>query len=762
MGLGGFMQLYNHMSKPLRSRNYKMNTPLKIFGVLLLMYLLLSCQSNIQESSPPLTSYVDPFIGTDGKGKTYPGATVPFGMVQLSPDNGRNGWDWISGYFYPDSVIAGFSHLHLTGTGAGDLYDISFMPLAGKERQEQLDEINTNPTTVSAFSHNREAASPGYYEVWLQDYEVQVNLTATNRSGLQHYTYKKLDDPRVKLDLGYSRNWDATKATYLEVVNDSTVIGYRKSTGWARDQRVFFYTVFSQPIVDVELWAEGDRVEGQAVQGINAKAIIHFDLSPSDPEVLVKTALSSVSIENARRNLESEQDGFDFQEVRSKAKDSWEQELKKIKIETDKDNKVQFYTAMYHSMLAPVTFSDVNGEVRGADNATHQIDYTRYSIFSLWDTFRAWHPLTTLIHQERVPDLLQSLLAHYEESGRLPVWEFHGNETDMMLGYHAVPVLADAILKGIPGIDPEAAYEAMKASAMQADFQIDVYQDKGYVPHNRATWNVSLTMEYAYDDWCIAQVAKYLGKAEDFEYFLHRSRSYQNHHDAKTNFMRARGESGAFKEPFDPLAYHPEDYTEANAWQYYWFTPHDVPGLIILSGGTEAFEMKLDSMFQVTQAAGETPVWISGYIGQYVHGNEPSHHVPYLYQYIDKPAKTHKRVRQIMDELYTTDPDGLCGNEDCGQMSAWYLFSALGFYPVNPADGRYVLGSPQVEEAIMEFPGGKQFKIVANNQTPENVYVHQVTLNGEVLDRNYLMHEEIVAGGTLVFEMSNYPVQKSP
>ncbi|MDW3194967.1 MAG: GH92 family glycosyl hydrolase [Cytophagales bacterium] len=731
----------------------------RIPGQFILIVLLLSCQSPSEAPTQSLTKYVNPFIGTDGKGKTYPGATVPFGMVQLSPDNGRNGWDWISGYFYPDSMIAGFSHLHLTGTGAGDLYDISFMPLTGTERQKQLDEINAKPTTISTFSHDREAANPGYYEVWLEDYEVQVNLTATNRSGLQRYHFKKLDDPRVKLDLGYSRNWDETEATFLEVVNDSTVVGYRKSTGWARDQRVFFYSVFSKPIADLELWSEGGLTDVSIAKGKEIKAVFHFDLNAADSEVMVKTALSSVSIENAKRNLDAEQIGFDFEGVRSKAHQAWEEQLQKIKVETDVDNKVQFYTAMYHSMLAPVTFSDVNGEVRGADGSTYRMDYTRYSIFSLWDTFRAWHPLTTLIHQDRVPDMLQSLYAHYEESGKLPVWEFHGNETDMMLGYHAVPVMADAILKGLPGIDPEKTYKAMKVSAMQEEFQIDVYQEKGYVPHERASWNVSLTMEYAYDDWCIAQVAKYLNKEDDYQYFMERSLNYRNHYDPKTNFMRAKDETGNFKEPFDPLAYHPEDYTEANAWQYHWFAPHDIPGLIEMSGGENDFEMKLDSMFEVTQSEGESPVWISGYIGQYVHGNEPSHHVPYLYQYVSQPAKTQQRVRQIMDDLYTTDPDGLCGNEDCGQMSAWYLFSALGFYPVNPADGRYVLGSPQVDEAILSLPEGKQFKVIAKNQGLDHVYVQQVLLNGVPLDRSYITHEEVVDGGTLIFEMSNNPVE---
>ena len=736
-----------------------MKLSLKICWVLGLLSQLMACQPVEQGSSKPLVDYVDPFIGTGGKGKTYPGASVPFGMVQLSPDNGRNGWDWISGYFYPDSVIAGFSHTHLTGTGAGDLYDISFMPLSGTVSMAQLDEINPTQTTISTFSHDRETASPGYYSVWLEDYHVQAEMTATTRTGLQRYAFDQPDDPRIKLDLGYSRNWDSTTDALLEVVNDSTVRGYRKSNGWARDQRVFFYTVFSRPFTQAELFAAGEIQHDQQAQGKAISALFHFDLESDENTVMIKTAISSVSMDNAQLNLKTEQKGFDFEGVKARASIAWEEQLQKIQIETDEDNKVQFYTALYHSMLAPITFSDVNGATRGADGATHQVAYTRYSIFSLWDTFRAWHPLSTLIHPDRVPDMMASLLDHYKESGQLPVWEFHGSETNMMLGYHAVPVLADAVLKGQSGIDPEVAYTAMKAAAMQDDFHIDAYKEKGYVPHERGSWNVSLTMEYAFDDWCVAQVAKHLGKQADYQYFMDRSANYKNHYDPQSNFMRARGETGAFKEPFDPLAYHPEDYAEANAWQYYFFAPHDTEGLISLTGGPNAFENRLDAMFEVAQSEGESPDWISGYIGQYVHGNEPSHHVPYLYQYIDQPAKTQQRVRQIMDDLYTTKPAGLCGNEDCGQMSAWYLFSALGFYPVNPAEGKYVLGSPQVDAAILQLADHKELKIEAKNQGPENVYVHQVLLNGEVLHRPYLTHAEVAAGGTLVFEMSNHPAE---
>lgn len=703
-----------------------------------------------------LTQYVDPFIGTGGKGKTYPGATVPFGMVQLSPDNGRNGWDWISGYFYPDSVIAGFSHMHLSGTGAGDLYDLSFMPLSGNARNALLDDINPDSTTISSFSHEKEHAEPGYYRVYLDDYQIAAELTTTTRTGLQRYTFSDHRQARIKLDLGYSRNWDRTTDSHLEVINDSTVAGYRKSSGWARDQRVYFYTIFSRPVSETAMLSSGRSVVDQRITGTDLEAIFYFDIADGD-QILVKTGISPVSVENARYNLEKELPGFDFEKTRQEANDDWEMQLSKVKIQTDEDNKVQFYTALYHSMLAPVIFSDVNGEFRGADGETYQGDYQRYSLFSLWDTFRAQHPLITILHRDRVSDMINSMLDHYHEYGRLPVWEFHGNETDMMLGYHAVPVIADAILKGIDGFDTELAFEAMKATAMQDGFQVDAYRKFGYVPHELTSWSVSKTMEYAFDDWCIAQVAGKLGFREEFEYFEKRAYNYRNHFDPQTSFMRAKDSLGYFKVPFDPLAYKPEDYTEANAWQYHWYAPQDVGGLVSLMGGEKTFEMKLDSMFEVAQIDGESPEWISGYIGQYVHGNEPSHHVPYLYQFIDQPAKTEYWVRRIMDDLYTTDSSGLCGNEDCGQMSAWYIFSALGFYPVNPSDQRYILGSPQVSEAIIALEGGKTFKINTRNQAPENIYVQRVLLNGEELQDPFITHDQVMMGGELLFELSNKP-----
>lgn len=729
---------------------------LAIAVCILSMFVLFGCSEPNTQMAMALTDYVDPFIGTDGKGKTYPGATLPFGMVQLSPDNGRNGWDWISGYFYPDTVIAGFSHLHLSGTGAGDLCDISFLPVSGEERSARLDSISKKETVYSRFSHSREKASPGYYQVYLDDYDVNVELTATTRSGLQRYTFNGEDTQVVRLHLGYARNWDWVTDSQIEILNDSTIAGYRMSSGWAKDQRVYFYSVFSRPISAYELSDRGVEAKKDIVKGKNVLGRLYFDHSREN-ELMVKTAISSVSIENAKMNLEAEQSGFDFELIRQQAVDAWNAQLSKIQVQTSDYDKKQFYTAMYHSMLAPITFSDVNGDYKGPDGNIHTTNKTRYSIFSLWDTFRAWHPLATIIHDDRVPDMMLSMMGHYNEYGKLPVWNMHGNETDMMLGYHSIPVLTDAYFKGLLDQSPAEVYEAMKTSAMQEEFGIGDYKTLGFVPYDSLNWNVSLTMEYAYDDWCLAQMARELGYEADYQYFMDRSKNYLNHYDSTSGFFRAKNKAGNFRTPFDPMAYHPEDYAEANAWQYYWFVPHDVEELIDVSGGARAFEKKLDDLFEASTTDEETPVWISGNIGQYIQGNEPSHHVPYLYQFAGARQKTEERVRQILDELYTTQPDGLCGNEDCGQMSAWYIFSAMGFYPVNPSDGRYIFGSPSVEEATVRLSNGNTFKIIAKNQSDDYVYVQSVRLNGQLLERNYILHEELIAGGILEFEMTAQP-----
>jgi predicted alpha-1,2-mannosidase len=703
----------------------------------------------------PLTQ-VNPFIGTDGKGKTFPGATVPHGMVQLSPDNGRTGWDWISGYFYPDDIIAGFSHTHLSGTGAGDLYDISFMPLTRPFVTAQTEGGPEAGTIVSHFSHEQEQASPGYYQVKLLDYDINVELTAGPRTGVQRYQFPvTASQGVVRLDLGYSRNWDSTLDTHIEIIDEHTLAGYRMSTGWAKDQRVYFYTTLSKPMQSHQLYNDTEALAGKQATNNNLNVQLDFDLSETK-QLEVRTALSSVSIANAKANLLAEAQHPNFASTLLAAQKAWHRELAQIEIEAEPQVTQQFYTAMYHASLAPRLFSDANGQYKGPDGNIQQAQgHQRYEFFSLWDTFRALHPWKTIVDQTQSKDMLASMMDHYAVAKRLPVWIFQGNETDMMLGYHAVPVLVDAYLKGLGDLDGQQLLEAAMHSATQDEFGIKSYQELGYVPFEEKSWNVSLALEYAYDDWAIAKLADNLGQTKIAQEFYQRAQNYRKLYDAQSGFMRAKDANGQFREPFDPSAYHPEDYAEANAWQYSFFVPQDIPGLIELMGGDQAFSSKLDAMFNTAQSVEDFPEWISGYIGQYVHGNEPSHHVPYLYQYVAQPHKTQALVRRIMDELYTTQPDGLAGNEDAGQMSAWYLFSALGFYPVDPVSGHYVLGSPAVKQATIHLENGQTFTVKALNQAKQNVYVKQVSLNGKPLTTSYITHQQIMQGGELIFTMSD-------
>ncbi|MCL1036816.1 GH92 family glycosyl hydrolase [Shewanella submarina] len=706
-----------------------------------------------------LLQWVDPFIGTGGKANTFPGATVPHGMVQLSPDNGRGGWDWIAGYYYPDNIIAGFSHTHLSGTGAGDLYDISFMPLTRPEYREITQEGPESGTLVSRFTHDKESASPGYYQVYLQSYDIHVELTAGPRTGLQKYRFPaSADDGTVRLDLGYSRNWDDTTATQLQLLDDRTIAGYRFSTGWAKDQKVFFVSRFSRPFTQVSVF-DGDQAlpHRPSYSAKELNAWFEFN-TRHDKEVLVQTALSSVSVEGAMHNLLAENKTFPgFDEVKQTAEQAWQRELSRVTVTASPDNLTQFYTAAYHAALAPRIYSDVDGRYRGPDGGIHQSSaHPRYEFFSLWDTFRALHPWKTITAPDRTREMMSSLMQHYRVAGRLPVWNFQGQETDMMMGYHSVPVLVDAWMKGLTDESGDAILNAALQSAMQDEFGVKSYKELGYVPHEERTWNVSLTLEYAFDDWAISQLARGLGKIDITREFASRANNYRHHFDPESGFMRARGRDGHFKTPFNADAYHPEDYCEANAWQYSFFVPQDIPGMITMMGGANRVDTKLDAMFNAQQR-GEMPEWISGYIGQYVHGNEPSHHVPYLYQYLDQPHKTQKLVRRIMDELYRPSHDGLAGNEDAGQMSAWYLFSALGFYPVNPVGGEYVLGSPEVDSADIDLGNGQYFTIRTRNQSPDNVYVQSVLLNGEPLKGFILRHDQIMKGGELLFIMTGEP-----
>tara|TARA_B100002052_G_scaffold33684_1_gene25957 strand:- start:51 stop:2267 length:2217 start_codon:yes stop_codon:yes gene_type:complete len=717
--------------------------------LLLSLSLFISVYGFTQKS---LTSSVNPFIGTDGPGNTYPGATAPYGMVQLSPDIGTPGWDRIAGYFYQDRIISGFSHTHLTGTGAGDLYDILVMPVNSKS-SKRIEANGYRP--FSAFNHQQESASAGYYQVELTDYEINVELTATPRVGIQRYTFPKDSASQVYVDLGYALNWDRATDTYIKVVNNTTLEGYRKSTGWAKDERIYFVMQFSKPFESYTLFEGKNKVDQEAT-GANTKIILNYATAEAE-QLVVKTALSTANIEGAYASLNTEASHFDFDAYRKQTEAVWEDQLSKIKITTeDQDQKALFYTMMYQSMLAPTLLSDPEGAYKGADDEVHTVQgFDRFDTFSLWDTFRAAHPLYTIIQQERLPDFIQSLLAHYKETGLLPVWSMQGNETNMMLGYHAVPVVVDAYFKGFD-FDAELAYEACKASATAADRSIPIYSKLGYVPaaEENEDWSVSKTLEYAYDDWCIAQFAKALGKKEDYKYFSKRAENWKKLHDKKTNFFRPKTEENKFVEPFIAKEYT-RFYSESNAWQYYWFVPQDIQGLIKKTGGSTAFKQKLDSMFSLyPKPTDKLPIFSTGMIGQYNHGNEPSHHVAYLYNYVDKPSKAQERIREILKTQYKNEPNGHCGNEDCGQMSSWYVFSALGFYPVNPAQGAYILGIPLFEKAEIKLPGNKKFIISTQNFSDENTYVKRIFLNGELLKRGFITHSEITNGGQLLFEMT--------
>lgn len=707
------------------------------------------------------TQYVNPFIGTGLNGHTYPGATVPFGMVQLSPDNGKSGWEYSSGYHYSDSIVVGFSHTHLSGTGIGDLYDIQFMPAVFSDNISDNDLLND--PFKSSFDHQNEFASPGYYYVYLKDYNIKTELTASLRSGFQKHTFTREGNEYVQLDLGYSKNWDTPVETFIKIIDDFTICGYRLSKGWANDQRVYFYAIISQPITKSFLIRDSVYQSNiSEVKGKTSRAIFRFDLDTKS-ELLIKTGISSVSIDNAKLNLENDIKDWNFELVKRTAEELWNKELSKIEVKSDnKELLTTFYTALYHSMLAPVIFNDINGQYKGADEKIHTANsFTRYSIFSLWDTFRAAHPLFTITQPERVDDMINSMLSHYEEYGLLPVWELLGNETGTMIGYHAILAITDAILKGFKGFDINLAYDAMKKSAIQDHLGLNYYKELGYIPDDKEVESVSKTLEYAYDDWCIAQVAKYLGKEEDYKYFSIRAEYYRNLFDPSTNFMRAKTSDGKWKVPFNPVysEHRNHEYTEGTAWQYSWFVPHDVNGLINLFGMKEKFIEKLDSLF-ITSSKLEGPNPsndISGMIGQYAHGNEPSQHIAYLYNFVGEPWKTQQRVNQILKSFYIHTPEGLIGNEDCGQMSAWYVFSAMGFYSFNPADQNYLIGSPLFDEVKINMENGKKFIIKANNLSEKNIYINLTTLNGKDLTRSFITHQEILNGGVLEFEMADIP-----
>lgn len=714
----------------------------------------LACTPAPQEKvEEDLIGYTNPMIGTDFTGNTYPGAQVPFGMVQLSPDNGLPGWDRISGYYYPDSTIAGFSHTHLSGTGAGDLYDISFMPVTNpyKTGEEPLG-------IYSSFSHNDESASAGYYRILLKDYNINVELTATERCGIQRYTFPEAESS-IFLNLKKAMNWDFTADSHIEVVDSCTIRGYRHSWGWSPKQYIYFQTRFSRPFDAFQL--DTTAITTKDKGRIGTAAVARFDFkTKQNEEILVTTALSGTSMEAAARNLEAEAPKDDFDFYMKQAQENWTKELVKIEVTSDDaDKKTIFYTAMYHAMLAPTIYSDVDGSYFGPDGQVHQAEgWTNYSTFSLWDTYRASHPLFTYLQPERVSDMIQCFLHFYEQNGALPLWNLYGWETDMMIGYHAVPVIVDAYLKGIGDFDPVKALEACVTTANRDDYRsIGFYKEKGYVASDQENWSMSKTMEYAYDDYCIARMAEAMGEKEIADEFYRRSQNYRNVFNPETSFMQPRDSKGNFIPNYDPEAYI-EDICESNGWQYYWSVAHDINGLIELTGGEARFAERLDSMFTYETAdKSKLPIFSTGMIGQYAHGNEPGHHVIYLYNRVKQPWKTQQYAAQVMHTLYKNTPDGICGNEDCGQMSSWYVFSAMGFYPVDPISGQYEIGSPIFPEVKMYLANGKTFVVRAENVSDENIYIQSVTVNGQPYNKSYITHEMIMQGDTIHFVMGNKP-----
>ncbi|MFC1629511.1 GH92 family glycosyl hydrolase, partial [Gemmatimonadota bacterium] len=665
----------------------------------LLVVLMISSGGCVVDREKSLTSLVDPFIGTGGHGHTYPGATLPFGMVQVSPDTRLEGWDGCSGYHYSDEYVYGFSHTHLSGTGIADYCDILLMPTVDEVRYDNG--ADGEPGYRSHFSHEREEASPGYYQTFLDDYDVGVELTATRRAAIHQYTFPETDQANVIIDLAHR---DQVIESWITFVGEDEIEGYRRSRSWAQDQRVYFVARFSRPFEGSGVLVDGLQLDGVSqAYGTDLKASVSFS-TDRDEAILVKVGISAVDIDGARQNLDAEIPAWDFDGVRADADLIWESELGRIVVEGGtREQRTVFYTALYHTMLAPNVYQDVDGRYRGRDFAIHQAEgFTNHTVFSLWDTFRAAHPLFALIQQERTTDFIETFLAQYEQGGLPPVWELSANETNTMIGYHSIPVIADAWMKGIRDFDIVRAFEAMTAAASTDREGLDHYRELGYIPGDEEGESVSRTLEYAYDDWCIAAIADEIDRPDAWREYTERARFYQNVFDPSTRFMRAKLD-GHWQSDFDPreVSFH---YTEANSWQFSFFAPHDVNGLIRLMGGPEQFIERLDGLFTAdSETTGRQQSDITGLIGQYAHGNEPSHHMAYLYSYAGESTKTQERVREILDTLYSDAPDGLSGNEDCGQMSAWFVLSALGFYPVCPGQPDYVIGTPPSPRASIRI-----------------------------------------------------------
>lgn len=726
------------------------------FSALAVAVAAVGCDRSTSSDTPEhLTDYVNPRIGSGGHGHVFVGANVPFGMVQLGPTSIPQSWDWCSGYHESDSTVIGFSHTHMSGTGIGDLFDVTIMPVTGEVTYARGSEDDPASGMWSYADRSREIARPGFYSVPLERYGILAELTATPRVGVHRYTFPASDQAAVVIDLQNGGTWDRATETSFRIINDSTVTGYRRSAGWAPDQHVWFAAQFSKPFNSFELKGDNDMY---------GRASFTTD---SAEQILVKVALSPVSAEGALANLEAEMPGWDFDAAAEEADRLWNEELSRVRISTPDDSvRENFYTALYHSMFFPAVNSDVDGNYRGADGQLHKATgKDNYTLFSLWDTYRAAMPLMSVINPERNADMINSMIDISEQQGRLPVWFFWSNETNCMVGNPGIIPVADAVVKGIKGVDPDRAMKAILATANHPGrgnkFRLD--SAYGFIPSDLMKESIAFDMEYAIADGAAAAAAAIVGDTVNARILTERSHSYRNYFDPATRFMRGRMSDGSWRTPFSPFAaeHRDDDYCEGNAWQYTWLVPHDVDGLVDLFGSRELMLEKLDSLFTVSSVVeGEnSSPDISGLIGQYAHGNEPVHHVIYMYAMLGEPDKTAERVREVLNTLYSTNPDGLSGNEDAGQMSAWYVLSSLGFYQPEPAGARYWFGSPVMESAELSVPGGT-FTITAENAGPDNIYIQSVRLNGEDYSLPYITHDDLMKGGRLEFVMGPAPADR--
>lgn len=743
--------------------------------------LLLGAASCSQKSTTQdYTTYVNPFIGTGGHGHTFPGPVVPNGMIQPSPDTRIYQWDACSGYYHEDSTINGFSHTHLSGTGCGDYGDVLLMPTVGKQEYHAMGTESQQMAYASAYSHQNEIAVPGYYSVVLDRYKVKAELTASKRAAIHRYTFPESEESGFILDLDYSLQRQKNEEMELEVISDTEIRGRKKTVYWAFDQYINFYAKFSKPFTYTLVTDSMALDEGGPLLP-TAKVLLHFDTQANE-EVLVKVGISAVDWDGAQRNVEADIPEWDFEGIRTQANTAWNEYLSKIDIETaDKDQKTIFYTALYHTGVQPNLFTDADGRYLGMDLKTHQGDVNKpiYTIFSLWDTFRAYHPLMTIIDPDLNQSFIRSLIQKHREGGVLPMWELAGNYTGTMIGYHAVPVIVDAYMKGYRDFDVDEAY---KACLRVAEYdttgiicpplvlphlmpQAKYWKNKiGYVPCDKDNEAVAKALEYAYNDWCISILADSLGDVANYEKYAKFGEGYKTYFDPSTRFMRGLDSKGQWRTPFSPRSstHRNDDYCEGTAWQWTWFVPHQVDGLVELMGGREGFISKLDSLFTADSSLeGEmTSVDISGLIGQYAHGNEPSHHIIHLYNYVNQPWRTQELADSVLHTLYFNDPNGLSGNEDCGQMSAWYVLNSMGFYQVCPGKPVYSIGRPLFDKATVNLKDGKKFTVATKNNSRENKYIQSMTMNGKQLDKPFFTHNDIVNGGTLELIMGNMPVKE--